>query len=58
MIGSFIERVLGTPKTILLYFVSGIVGALFSCFVGSNVPSVGASICIYGLVGSYVNINL
>jgi membrane associated rhomboid family serine protease len=45
--------VLGTFKTIILYFLSGIGGCLFSCMV-SNANGVGASVSIYGLLGAYV----
>jgi membrane associated rhomboid family serine protease len=54
LIGSFIEKVIGTLKTIILWFTTCIVGAAFAIVIQPN-PSVGASIAIYGLIGAYVN---
>lgn len=53
IIGSFIEKILGPFKILLLYVITAYGGALFSILIKSN-PSVGASIAIYGLLGAYV----
>jgi len=53
IIGSYLEYIIGTIKYITLYFISGILGGLFSCLISSS-NSVGASVCIFGLLGAYV----
>ncbi len=55
--GILVERLLGVPKFLLLYFVAGIAGGLLHAFVepGSRVPVVGASGAISGvLAGAFI----
>jgi len=53
VIGPQVERYYGKLKFALIYFVSGLLGSLFSCvFMSSNTFSMGASGAIFGLLGS------
>ena len=51
--GSMLESLMQTWKLIVLYFMSGIGGNLFGALV-SDVPAVGASTAIAGLLGVYI----
>ena len=51
VIGSQIESFFGKFKFIIIYFFSGLIGALFSITFG-NYASVGASGAIFGLMGA------
>jgi rhomboid protease GluP len=52
-IGGFLERVVGWRRFLVLYATSAIAGGLASAFVGrSDMPSVGASGAIWGLLGA------
>jgi len=54
-LGSFLERLIGKKRYILIYFISGIVASLFFVFLAGssmqNIPAVGASGAIFGLAG-------
>lgn len=55
-IGSFLERIVGRKRFFWLYILSGILGGLFYVgagliFGGMNVPAVGASGAIFGILG-------
>ena len=53
IVGPQVERYYGKGKFALIYFVSGILGSLFSCvFSGDYVFGLGASGAIFGLFGS------
>lgn len=53
LLGPIVERYYGKTKFILIYFISGILGSLFSCvFMSSNTYAIGASGSIFGLLGS------
>ena len=53
ILGPQVERYYGKTKFLLIYFISGILGSLFSCvFMSSNAYSIGASGAIFGLLGS------
>ncbi len=53
IIGPQVERYYGKLRFSLIYFVSGLLGALFSCvFMSANSYSIGASGAIFGLLGS------
>ena len=53
LLGPIVERYYGKTKFILIYFISGILGSLFSCvFMSSNTYAIGASGAIFGLLGS------
>lgn len=53
VVGSQVERYYGKKKFLIIYFVSGIVGSLFSnVFMSSNSISIGASGAIFGLFGA------
>lgn len=54
-IGDMIERVIGSKRFLVVYFISGILGNITSCIyeslVGKYIVSVGASGAIFGLIG-------
>lgn len=56
-LGSFLERLIGTKRFLLIYFISGIVASLAFVFLAlafhSNleIPAVGASGAIFGIAG-------
>lgn len=49
--GINLESTIGIPRTIAIYIISGIIGNLFSALLTDSI-SVGASSCIFGLMGS------
>lgn len=52
IIGTLLEYFVGTLRYILIYFLSGLLGSLFSVLVDPEAKSVGASICCYGIVAA------
>jgi membrane associated rhomboid family serine protease len=55
-IGNFLEKIIGRKRFFWVYFVSGIIGGVFFVlasliFGGVDVPAVGASGAIFGLLG-------
>ena len=52
VIGSQIENFLGKFKYLIIYFISGFVGGLFSMIFNGAVGSIGASGAIFGLMGA------
>ncbi len=53
VVGNQVERYYGPKKYLLIYFISGIVGSLFSnVFMASSTISIGASGAIFGLFGA------
>ena len=50
--GTMFEYLIGTWKYMIIYWVSGILGGLFSVLIQPEVASVGASICCYGIIGA------
>jgi rhomboid protease GluP len=53
VVGNQVERYYGPKKYLLIYFISGIVGSLFSnVFMSANTISIGASGAIFGLFGA------
>lgn len=51
VVGPLVEKVYGRFKFILIYFISGITGSIFS-FIFSPYDSIGASAAIFGLLGA------
>lgn len=52
-LGPQVERYYGSKRFIFIYFLSGIMGSIFSClFLKSGASSLGASTAIFGLLGS------
>jgi rhomboid protease GluP len=51
--GSYTENLLKTKYYTLIYLLSGFIGSLFSVLIDSESISVGASISVYGIFGSY-----
>ena len=51
--GNQLNQTLGTKKFLTLYFLSGVVSALFWMFLGTG-PAVGASGALSGLLAAYV----
>lgn len=56
--GTLLEYLIGTWRYILIYFLSGILGGLFSILVKPQISSVGASICCYGVVAALLGFDL
>ena len=52
VIGSQIESFFGKTKFILIYLFSGLMGSLLSILLNGNIPSIGASGAIFGLLGA------
>ncbi len=53
VVGSQVERYYGRKKFLIIYFLSGVMGSLFSnVFMSSNSISIGASGAIFGLFGA------
>jgi len=52
VIGSQIENYLGRIKYLVIFFISGILGNLFSMIFNGAIPSLGASGAIFGLMGA------
>lgn len=52
VIGTQIESFLGRFKYLIIYFVSGLVGGLFSMIFNGATGSIGASGAIFGLMGA------
>lgn len=52
VIGTQIENYFGKIKFLVIYFFSGLMGALFSIIFGGNIASIGASGAIFGLMGA------
>lgn len=53
LLGPIVERYYGKIRFIFIYFISGLLGSLFSCvFMSSNTYAIGASGAIFGLLGS------
>lgn len=53
-LGPIFERQLGRPKFLLAYFGAGLVGNLAHITFEPNIPIVGASGCLFGLLGLLV----
>ena len=56
--GTMLEYLIGTWRYILIYFLSGILGGLFSVLIKPEVSSVGASICCYGAIAAILGFDL
>lgn len=54
VLGSQIESLLGKFKYLVIYFFSGLTGALLSTILGGDAGSIGASGAIFGLMGALV----
>ena len=53
-VGAQVEEVFGTPRYLVIYFVTTVCGYLASLWWAPNVPSIGASAGIMGLIGAMV----
>jgi rhomboid protease GluP len=51
-LGPATERFFGAPRTLTLYFLTGVMGVVFSMLFSSH-PSAGASGAIFGLLGAF-----
>lgn len=54
-IGIYAEPSLGHVKYLITFLITGVIGNLFSCFLGSGF-SAGASTAIFGLMGALISI--
>ncbi|MEQ9502094.1 MAG: rhomboid family intramembrane serine protease [Deltaproteobacteria bacterium] len=48
-LGYIVERLMGTPRFLVLYLMSGVTGTILSAFFSDAVMSVGASTSVFGL---------
>ena len=58
IIGTMLEYLIGTWRYIVIYCLSGILGSLFSVLIEPDVPSVGASICICGIISADIGYHI
>lgn len=58
VLGPFIERIVGTPRFVVLYGVAGLVGSMASAWLHPTQTSVGASGAIWGLMGAAMGLAL
>ena len=54
ILGTIMEYLIGTWRFIAIYFLSGILGGLFKLLVDHEKASVGASICICGIISASI----
>lgn len=54
IIGTMLEYLIGTWRYTVIYILSGILGSLFSVLVDFRSRSVGASICICGIIAANI----
>jgi len=54
MFGSWIEKTIGTKNIMIIYFIGGIGGNLFSVLINYNAIAFGASTGIAALMGAYL----
>lgn len=57
-LGNLVERVLGWPRFVLIYGISGAVAMLASAQLSGAIMSVGASGAIFGLLGAFAVFSL
>ena len=54
-VGNFLEKIIGKKRFISIYFISGLIGGIFFVLSGmifsSNIPGIGASGAIFGILG-------
>lgn len=53
-LGAQVEQIYGTPRFLVIYFVGTVTGFYMSLLVSPNVPSIGASAGITGLIGAMI----
>ena len=53
-VGAIVDQVFGTNRMLVIYFIGGVCGYLLSSFWSDQVPSIGASASICGLVGAMI----
>jgi len=58
VLGPFVEKVIGTPRFLVLYAISGLCGSLLGGFVHPMIPSLGASGAIWGIMAAAFGIAL
>lgn len=58
IIGTMLEYLIGTWRFIVIYCLSGILGSLFSVLIEPDVASVGASICICGVIAADIGYHI
>lgn len=53
-LGKDLERIVGSIKFALIYFISGIGGGFFSAYLNERTISAGASGAVFGIIGSMI----
>lgn len=55
-IGNFLEKIIGKKRFLLVYLISGLIGGIFFVLSGmifnDNIPGIGASGAIFGILGT------
>jgi len=54
VVGQDVERLYGSGRFLVIYFLGGLGGSLLSYVLGDATPSVGASGAIFGLIGAEI----
>lgn len=58
IIGTMLEYLIGIWRYIAIYCLSGLLGSLFSALIEPDVASVGASICICGVIAADIGFHI
>jgi rhomboid protease GluP len=53
ILGSHLEYLIGVWRYVVIYILSGLLGSLFSILIDNKQNSVGASICVCGIIGAF-----
>lgn len=51
ILGPQVEEILGSVRFLILYFAAGVIGAITFLAIGPDIPAVGASAALFGLLG-------
>ena len=54
--GTMLEYLIGNWRYVIIYFLSGILGGLFSVLIKPEVSSVGTSICCSGAIAAILGL--
>jgi rhomboid protease GluP len=57
-VGAMVDQIYGTNRMLVIYFVGGVAGFMLSTIWGDQIPSVGASAAICGLVGAMIALGM
>jgi rhomboid protease GluP len=57
-VGAMVDQIYGTYRMLVIYFVGNVCGYLLSSLWSPNVPSIGASAAICGLIGAMIALGM